>query len=84
MKTDEIRAKMEKLTDFIREAEVIVRGGKMVDLSGLDRDVATICNKAVSLPPDQAREIQPLMAELIGSLEQLSGALVTYKEDLKG
>ena len=63
--------------------KTVVRGGDMVDLSGLDRDVATICNKAVALPPDQAREVQPLMAELIGSLEQLSAALVAYKEDLK-
>ena len=83
MNADDIRARMEKLTDFIREAEDMVRGGKMVDLSGLDRDVALICNKAVALPPEQARDIQPNMAELIGSLERLSSALMSYKEGLK-
>lgn len=83
MKAAEIRAKMEKLTDFIREAEATVRGGKMVDLSGLDREVAVICNKAVALPPLEARDIQPIMAELIGNLEHLSSALKDYKEDLK-
>lgn len=83
MKAPEIRAKMEKLTEFIRDAEASVRSGKMVDLSGLDRDVAMICNKAIALPPVEARDLQPVMAELIGNLEHLSTALKDYKEDLK-
>ena len=83
MKSDEIRTRMEKLSVFIQDAESTVRGGKMVDLSGLDRDVALICNKAVALPPAEAHEIQPLMAEMIGNLERLSSALKDYKEDLK-
>lgn len=83
MKPVEIRARMEKLTEFIIEAESDVRNGKIVDLSGLDREVAVICTKAVALPPNEARDIQPLMAELIGNLERLSTALKDYKEDLK-
>lgn len=83
MNADDIRARMEKLTDFIREAENSVRDGKIADLTGLDRDVALICNKAVALPPEQARDIQPMMAELIGSLESLSTALMSFKEGLQ-
>ncbi len=83
MKPDQIRDKMEKLTEFIRSAEDAVREGKIMDLSGLDHDVAIICNKAVTLPPADARDIQPMMAELIGSLESLSNALVAYKESGK-
>ena len=83
MKPDEIRARMEKLSAFIQESEDKVRSGTMVDLSGLDREVALICTKSVALPPEQARDIQPLMAEMIGNLERLSTALKDYKEDLK-
>ena len=83
MKLDEIRTKMEKLNDSILEAAPNVRGGKMADLSGLDKDVAIICTRAVTLPPADARDIQPLMAELIGNLERLSGALKDYKDDIK-
>ena len=83
MKADEIRSRMEKLNDFIQDSEATVRGGKMADLSGLDKDVAVICTKAIALPPSDARDIQPLMAELIGNLERLSTALKDYKEDLK-
>ena len=83
MKADDIRAKMEKLTDFIREAEDAVRSGVIRDLSGLDHDVAVICNRAVTLPPAQARDLQPKMAELIGNLESLRQALVAFKQDTK-
>lgn len=83
MTPDDIRARMEKLAAFIQDTEDTVRGGTMVDLTGLDREVALICNRAVALPPAQARDIQPLMAELIGNLERLSTALRDYKEGLK-
>jgi hypothetical protein len=83
MKVEDIHAKMEKLNVFIQDAEITVRGGTMADLSGLDKEVAVICTKAVSLPPDDARSVQPLMATLIRNLERLSIALVEYKEDLK-
>jgi len=83
MKPEEIRTKMETLNDFILDAEAKVRGGAMADLSGLDKDVAVICTKAVTLPPSDARDIQPLMAELIGNLERLSTALKDYKDDMK-
>jgi len=83
MNATEILSKMETLNEFILKSEDTVRGGKMVDLSGLDKDVAVICTKAVSLPPEQARDVQPIMAELIGNLERLSLALKDYKENLK-
>ncbi|PZQ48455.1 MAG: hypothetical protein DI551_01505 [Micavibrio aeruginosavorus] len=82
MKVDEIRAKMEKLNQFILDSEITVLGGKMVDLGGLDRDIALICNKAVALPPPDARDMQPLMAAMIGNLERLSIALKDYKDEI--
>lgn len=83
MTPDQLRVKMETLSNFIRDAEGTVLGGQMVDMSGLDKDVAVICNKVVSLPPAQAMELQPLMADMIGSLERLSIALKDYKDNLR-
>ncbi len=74
---------MEKLKIFIQDADITVRGGTMVDLTGLDRDVATICTKAVALPPAEAHDLQPLMADLIGELERLSITLKDYRDDIK-
>lgn len=83
MTPDQLRDKMENISNFIRDAEGTVLGGQMVDMSSLDRDVALICNKVIALPPAQALELQPLMAEMIGNLERLSMALKDYKDNLK-
>lgn len=83
MKAQEVRTKMEDLKNFIQDADIAVRGGKMVNLSSLDKNVALICTKAIALPPSDARDIQPLMAELIGELERLTLSLKDYRDDLK-
>ncbi len=84
MTPDQLRTKMEEINEFVLKAEDSVRDGKMVDLSGMDKNVAAICTRVIALPPAQAREMQPLMADMIGNLERLSTALKDYKEDLKG
>lgn len=83
MNAEQLRSKMEETNQYILDSEVKVLGGEMVDLTGLDRDVSVICQKAISLPPDDARDIQPMMAEMIGNLERLGMALKNYKDDLK-
>ena len=82
-KSAEIRTKMEKLNDFIIGAEGTVRGGKMMNLGNLDREIADLCVKAVALPPVEAHALQPLMADMIGNLERLGEALKDFKENLK-
>lgn len=82
-KSADIRARMEKLNDFIMKAEDSVRDGKMMDLGSLDKDIADLCMKAVSLPPVEAKDLQPLMADMIGNLERLGGALKDFRDNLK-
>lgn len=83
MKSEDIRARMEKLNDYIMQAEDTVRGGKMTDLGSLDKDIADLCMKAVSLPPVEAKDLQPLMADMIGNLERLGAALKDFRDNLK-
>lgn len=83
MSPDTLRTKMQQLGEFISDAEESVRAGKLIDLTSLDGEVTTICQKATSLPPAQAAEIQPAMADLIGRLERLAAALAEYKQKAK-
>ena len=71
--------RMRKLAEFISDAETSVRSGKLVNMSHLDQEVTVLCNQAISLPPAQAAQVQPQMAELIGNLERLSVALHDFK-----
>lgn len=76
---DQIETRMREITDFIGDAAQSVREGKMVVLHHLDDEVAALCDAAVSLPPADAKMVQPLMAAMIGKLEDLSRALQDYK-----
>ncbi len=83
MNATQIRDKMEKLNDYISDADNSVRDGKMVDLSGLDKDVTVICTQAIALPANEAHDLQPVMAELIGNLERLSTSLKDFKDSAR-
>lgn len=83
MSADTLRIKMQQLGEFISDAEDSALAGKIVDMKALDRDVTVICQQATSLPPAQAAEIQPAMADLIGRLERLAIALRDFKENAK-
>jgi len=74
---------MDDVNNFILESQDKVRGGEMVSLAGLDEKVATICAQVVALPADDAHDLQPLMAEMIGHLESLSNALKEFKDSLQ-
>ena len=47
------------------------------------KDIADLCMKAVSLPPVEAKDLQPLMADMIGNLERLGSALKDFRDNLK-
>ncbi len=83
MKAAQVRQSMEDLKTFIQDSDAKVRGGTMVDLSGLESKVTMICTKATSLPPKDAMDIQPLMADLIGELERLTISLRDFRDDLQ-
>lgn len=83
MKKEALQDRMEKLRTFVTDADAALRDGKVVNLGTLEREIADICAKAVALPPADAREIQPYMADLIGELERLSFALKDFRDNLK-
>ncbi len=81
---EQIETRMREITDFIGDATQSVREGKMVTLRHLDDEVAALCDAAVSLPPAEAKAVQPRMAEMIGKLEALSDALQAYRTSRGG
>ncbi len=53
----------------------LVAGGRMVDLTGLDRGVGLLCAKALDLPIDRGRDLQPHLVTLRLEVEALTQAL---------
>jgi hypothetical protein len=79
----DILSRMQNVCDYIITSTTQVEAGEMVNLSGLDDDVAALCERAIALPPDQATQIQPLMADMISQLERLGTALRDYQDRLR-
>jgi hypothetical protein len=53
-------------------ARSLVRAGKLVDLTGLDSEVAFVCARVLDLPPDAARAMRPVLMALRAELHALT------------
>ncbi len=73
-----------ELTVFVEEALVKVLGGEMPDLSRLDGRVVRLCSDIESADPQMQSYVQPLMATMIGRLDELATALNDYQRKLEG
>jgi len=78
-----ITKKLDDLTQFIEDAHPKLEKGQVIPLSHLDEDVAKLCEQSLSLPPAEAKTIQPAMARMISKLESLGIALQTFQEQIK-
>ncbi len=73
-----------ELTVFVEEALVRVRSDEMPDLSRLDGRVAGLCADIETAEPQVQSYVQPLMATMIGKLDELATALNDYQRKLEG
>jgi len=77
---DDIRREMDTLTAFINDCVQSVEDGRIVDLKGLDDQVAALCDSALGLPPQDAAQIQSPMAAMISKVEALEQALRAFRD----
>lgn len=79
----QITARLNELSDFIDEAQAKLNDGEVVNLTHLDDEVATLCEQALALPPQEAAQVQPVMGDMISKLEQLGASLKEFQDNLK-
>ncbi|HPD82386.1 MAG: hypothetical protein R3D88_02295 [Alphaproteobacteria bacterium] len=82
-KADAIVTKLEDLTRFIEEAQDKLREGEVLNLSHLDEEVARLCEETLTLPPQDAARVQPIMGTMISKLEELGMALKDFQTNLQ-
>lgn len=70
-----VLAAVDELQGVLSLAEVLLHTGKTLDLQGLDKEVAGICEAAAALPPDQGRAARPALADLLRQVEALHAQL---------
>ena len=72
------------LQELLCASTANVRGGDMVDLAGLEREVKPILDAALALPPDQARALLPQLEAVLAALDGVSSSLQEVHGDKLG
>jgi hypothetical protein len=70
-----IREGLESLRFDLKDALLKVRQDRPIDMSGIDERVEYFCEEIIEQPQDVKDDIEPLMTEIISSLEELAHAL---------
>lgn len=62
----------DQVAGTLRLAGALARGGRRLDLAGLDQMIGRLCAQALDLPPDQGRRLRPRLAALLADLDRLA------------
>ncbi|HYE50932.1 MAG TPA: hypothetical protein VEB20_15155 [Azospirillaceae bacterium] len=71
----EVEAALAGLRSVLEGSGELVRAGGTVDLAGLEREAASLCDAVVKLPPPDARSLLPLMEAILAALDALEADL---------
>lgn len=82
LQVQEFHTRFQAMITFLESLLARVDAGELVPLDHLDHDVDTLCKEVESAAPEIAREVQPIMAQMIHKLDELVEALNSYKEQL--
>lgn len=77
MQPNQLRQDIAAVFGEIVAAKRLVRGGRAVELDGLDKRIAGLCESLILLPSDESRNLLPLLEDLRSSLDELTEALKT-------
>ena len=64
----------------IGEAVSRVKAGVIMNIDGVEQQVAQICEKISALPEGDAQALEQSMAEMIGKLEELAQVLSEFQD----
>jgi hypothetical protein len=83
-----IQAQLDQTCDVIGGFRRSAEAGMVIDLSGLDRSVETMCEAIARLPADERRPLKDALVALLDELNALVAALEAQQrntsEELKG
>ena len=72
MSNKALTASIDIMRDTLAMARALVRGGRQVDLVGLEEEAAAICAALASSPSAHALPLRPAMLALVAELDALT------------
>lgn len=67
-----VATRLKSIVDYVRDCQVRVAKGEIMDLQGLDKNVIDLCDAVGHLPENEGQAMQGQMSQLIDSLEALA------------
>jgi hypothetical protein len=77
MQPSDLRQEVAAVFGEIVAAKRLAGSGRTVDLEGLEKRIAMLCEAAVALRGDDGRALLPLLQDLLASLDELAESLKT-------
>lgn len=78
-----LRSRFDGLITLIEKAHQNIESDILMKLSTLDQDVNALCEDVEKSEPKVARDVQPLMAELITKLDGFAQGLIAYQQRIQ-
>ena len=78
-----LRSRFDGLITLIESAHQNIESDVLIKLSTLDQDVDALCKDVENSEPKVARDVQPLMAELITKLDGFAQGLIAYQQRMQ-
>jgi hypothetical protein len=75
-----VAKRLKSIVDYVRECQVRVGKGEIMDLQGLDKNVISICDAIATLPEQDGQALESQMSQLIEGLEAL-GHMIKEQQD---
>lgn len=76
--------RLDAMMQAVATAHDSIRQGAALDLTGLDRQVDTVCTAARTLPRAEARALAPRLADLADRLDRLAADLTAAAREADG
>jgi hypothetical protein len=74
-KTQRLCDLAERLINTMSVARGLVRGGRTLDLAGIEDGVGLLCAQALDLPAEQGRNLAGLLRDVLAEVEGLTAAV---------
>jgi len=75
-----VAKRLKSIVDYVRDCQMRVGKGEIMDLQGLDKNVIDICDAIGRLPEKEGQALESQMSQLIDSLESLARMLKEQQE----
>ncbi len=75
----EIKAEIDQLNGYLKGVHKMMEDGDVVDLVGLDENVARLCTAVAGLEEEEGRTVSDDLKALVAQMDDLRGQMVTER-----